>query len=219
MKFALFLLSVISLPGYLLAQELRLPCEARQLAVAGDGSGVWFVCPPHRVPMKPSGSTNRAMPETKSQNNQTEAYWLPTATNVPVRIESLNANLFVHAASSGSRAVIVRTPGSGPRRALLYDKQLLVKELPIDPSFVLWSADSQKLYFYGGSTMQADAWNILGAYDIETGVNHANQIAGTDGNPPRLPCGWEGLLSYSGIPRQCRKHDRVHIDTSVCAEG
>ena len=56
--------------------------------------------------------------------------------------------------------VLPKERGSG--LAILYDGPRRVAELPIDPSFLVWSADASKIYFYGGSTIQSDAWNILG---------------------------------------------------------
>lgn len=50
-------------------------------------------------------------------------------------------------------------------------------ELPIDASFVAWSADATRLYFYGGTTIQADGWNILGIYDLRTGVKTKKRLA------------------------------------------
>jgi len=150
----LFVLFGLQLPS--VAPELTLPCPVSSMAVAADGSGIWFVC--------------SANSKAQHPRNEREAYWLPTATKTPVKIEEGSPNLAILPAPSGSRALIVGTPRSGQWQASLYDKQQPIKELPIDASFVLWGADSHKIYFYGGSTVQADVWDILGIYDLNSGA-------------------------------------------------
>lgn len=59
---------------------------------------------------------------------------------------------------------------SGAGRVLLYNRKQQVKELPANASFLLWAGDSQKLYFYGGTTVQEDAWNTPGIYDLSKGT-------------------------------------------------
>jgi len=58
--------------------------------------------------------------------------------------------------------VLVLPQERGSGQPVPYDGTQKVAELFIDPSLLIWSADATKIYFYGGSTIQTDAWNILG---------------------------------------------------------
>jgi hypothetical protein len=135
-------------PARALAEEWVVPCAVGQIAVAGDGSGIWVVC--------------------KAQEN--EVYWVAGATGAPVRILKGGAGIEIFAAPLGSQAVVVVSPRSGRRQAVLYDKETRVKELPIDASFALWGADGHRIYFYGGSSVPGEAWDILGIYVLESGA-------------------------------------------------
>jgi hypothetical protein len=178
MRFAVFLFSVVWLPALALAQELTVPCRVRQMALAGDGSGIWFVClPSSAAPEKHSDTAGQPTPQYARANTaQTEAYWLPTATHVPVKVANATASIYILAAPLGSQALVVTLPGSGRWRVALYDKQVRVKELPLDASFLLWSSESRRIYFYGGSTIQADVWDILGTCDLSTGTITRTQL-------------------------------------------
>src|SRR6267154_1861441 len=171
MRFAVLLFSVVCVPMFALAQEVTVPCKLRQMAVAADGSGIWFVCSPSSgASEKQSELTGQQTPQYRRANTaQTEAYWLPTATHVPLKVADATASINIHAAPLGSEALVVISTGSGRWSALLHDKQVRVKELPLDASFLLWSSDSRRIYFYGGSTVQADVWDILATYDLSTG--------------------------------------------------
>jgi hypothetical protein len=152
MRFALWLLALLGSQSQAVSQEVALPCNVTTIATAADGSGVWFVCSPTSSPKHP--------------HNQRKAYWLSTGTTAPVSIEDASSTVEnnILPAPSGSQALILTT------RAVLYDRQQRMKELPIDSSFLLWGADSDRVYFYGGSTVQSDAWNILGVYDLTSGA-------------------------------------------------
>lgn len=101
--------------------------------------------------------------------NPSDVYWIDSATGVPEKVASADTAVNVIAAPSGSQSLIVMAQRSGSGRVMLYNRERRVKELPVDATFLLWGGDSQKVYFYGGTTIQADAWNILGIYDVNNG--------------------------------------------------
>ena len=151
------------------AQKIALPCEIPTIEVAADGSGVWIVCSRKWKEIKQAQAEGKLPPA--ANDSPTDLYWLDMATKVPEKIASANADIRVIASRAGSRGLVVMPQQSGSGHAVLYERKQRVKELPVDASFLLWSGDSQRVYFYGGSTLQADGWNILGIYDLNSGTS------------------------------------------------
>ncbi len=94
--------------------------------------------------------------------------------------------------------MVVMPEEKGWGAVFLYDQQTKIKKLPIDAYWLEWSADAKKVYFYGGSTIQADAWDILGIYDLDTGQTHRRR-----------------LRSPTEIVRVCLKNGNVYSATPV----
>jgi hypothetical protein len=106
------------------------------------------------------------LPPPAAYDIPSNVYWIDAATGVPEKIADADTDLRVTAAPTGSQSVLVVSQRSGAGKVLLYNRKQRVRELPINPSFLLWAGDAQRLYFYGGTTIQADGWNILGIYDL-----------------------------------------------------
>lgn len=172
----LALAAVFVMPTH--AQEKTvLPCDVTGIAVASDASGVWFSCSRNLAALRRAVNAGQPAPlYTGANNDPTDLYWLPTATKVPVKIASAKGIIDVIAAPIGSQALVVMPQESGPGQVILYNRERRIKELPVDASFLLWSADSLKLYFYGGNTTESDAWNILGIYDLSTAAITRKQL-------------------------------------------
>ena len=163
----LFFMGFLSIPTP--AEKTVVPCDITGIAVAGDGSGIWFTCSRNLAALKRSVEAGQTVsPYVGLKNDPTELYWLPNSTKSPVRITSAGGYINLFAAPSGSQSLIVVPEQQSWGRVVLYERRKQMKELPVDAAFLLWSADSHRLYFYGGSTVQADAWNILGIYDLKT---------------------------------------------------
>jgi hypothetical protein len=70
------------------------------------------------------------------------------------------------AAPVGRSAVVVVPEQGSNGRVLLYEGAREVSPLPIGAEVLAWSSDAGKVYFYCGSTLEADAWNILGVLKL-----------------------------------------------------
>ena len=155
------------LPPRAMTQKVNLPCELPKIAVAGDGSGVWVVCWRNWSAIRKA--RDAALPPPSPYERPSDVYWIANATGSPEKITDSDTDIRVIPAPSGSQSVIVVSRKSGAGRVLLYNRRQKVRELAVDPSFLLWAADAQRLYFYGGTTIQADPWNVLGIYNLSNG--------------------------------------------------
>ena len=160
--------SLVLLPTLATAQKIPIPCESPTVAVAADGSGLWLACSRNWKEIKQA--KKQGQPPPAANASPTDVYWLDMATETREKIASANADIRVIAAPTGSRALIVMPQQRSWGHAFLYEGKQRVKELPVDSYFLLWSSDSQKVYFRAGSTVQADGWNILGVYDLSSGT-------------------------------------------------
>lgn len=102
-----------------------------------------------------------------ADESPSDLYWLGSDTYEPVKIATANGTIRVLPAPSGALSLVVE-PQERSSRVLLYRGKQEVKSLSVDDTFLLWSADARKFYFYGGTTLQADAWNVLGIYDLDS---------------------------------------------------
>lgn len=93
-------------------------------------------------------------------------YALKVPSGQVTELTQAEGGIEIAAAPVGSRVVLVLPQERGHGRPILYEGVREVTELPIDPAFLAWSADGSKIYFYGGTTIEADAWNILGLLRI-----------------------------------------------------
>jgi hypothetical protein len=72
----------------------------------------------------------------------------------------------VTAAPAGRQAVIVVPEQASNGKVLLYEATRPISPLPIEAEYLAWSSDASKVYFFGGSTLEADAWKILGSLKL-----------------------------------------------------
>jgi hypothetical protein len=164
----LFFLGFLLVPAA--AEKTVVSCDITGIAVAADGSGVWFTCSRNLASLKRTVKSGQTVsPYVGLKNDPSELYWLPSSMKSPERITSVEGYIGLLAAPSGSQVLVVMPQERSWGQAVLYERQKRMKELPVDAAFLLWSADSHWLYFYGGSTIQADAWNIIGIYELKTG--------------------------------------------------
>jgi hypothetical protein len=82
----------------------------------------------------------------------------------------------VVAAPHNSKALVLMPQQRSRAKVILYDGPRRERALPVDAESLLWSADGTKIYFYGGSTVQADGWNILATYDLQSGAVHRTML-------------------------------------------
>jgi hypothetical protein len=140
------------------------------LAVASDGSGVWFACSQEwAIKRREIAEGKYNPPYVGTKNDPTDVYWLAASSSAAVKIASATELIQVIPAPRGARALLVMPVEHGWGTVVLYEKGKKIRVLPVDAYLLEWSADSRKLYFYGGSTIQADAWDILGIYDFDSG--------------------------------------------------
>lgn len=72
----------------------------------------------------------------------------------------------ISAAPVGNRVVFVSNDQSRKDEAVLYQGTHRVVKLSIDPRYFVWSTDAKRIFFYGGQTTEANAWNILGILSL-----------------------------------------------------
>ena len=170
---SLLLALLLSLASFASAADAKtaLPCDATSIAVAADGSGLWFGCSQGLAAEKRAEAAGKPAPNyAGTDSDPTDVYWLANGSTAPVKAASAKGVIDIMPALVGSQALFVMPQASGKSKVALFNGQQRVKDLPLNPEFLLWSADAQKIYFYGGSTVQADAWNVLAIYDLKTGA-------------------------------------------------
>jgi hypothetical protein len=150
--------------------ETTLPCDMTGLAVASDGSGLWFACSREwAIKRREIAEGKFNPPYVGTQSDPTEIYWLASGSSAAVKVASAKEVIQVIPAPQGARALLVMPQEHSWGTAVLYEKDKKLEVLPVDAYLLEWSADARRLYFYGGSTIQADAWNILGIYEFDSG--------------------------------------------------
>ena len=164
------LLALVSSNINAAVQKAPLPCDATSIAVAADGSGLWFGCSKGLAERKRAEAAGKPEPSyAGTDSDPTDVYWLANGSTAPMKVVSAKGVVDVVAAPVGPQALFVMPHPTGRSKVVLYNAQQRLKDLPLNPDFLLWSADAQKVYTYGGSTVQSDAWNILAIYDLKTG--------------------------------------------------
>ena len=68
--------------------------------------------------------------------------------------------------TSRSQGGIGLPEGRSCGRPVLHQGGQLLQHLPFTDCSIGWSADASQIYFYGGATIQGDAWNLLGVLSL-----------------------------------------------------
>jgi hypothetical protein len=152
-----------------------LPCEVTSFDQSGDGSIVWFACKDRSLWKRWQSDAAEAGKQKKlpppppvTVYSRTEVYAIEISSGRITALGGAEGRVEIVAAPLGTRMVLVLPEDKGPGRPVLYDGTRKVTELPIDPSrLLLWSPDARKIYFYGGSTIEAEAWDILGVLQLD----------------------------------------------------
>jgi hypothetical protein len=165
------LMLVLALSVASAEEKIALPCDASEVNVASDGSGLWFTCSQNWAARKGAEREGRQPPpETGSKHNRAAVYWLGSGSNSPVKVASARASISVVEAPKGSDALVVLQQQSAWGQVVLFHREKRLRELPVDAYFLLWSSNASLVYFYGGTNVEADDWNILGIYDLKSGA-------------------------------------------------
>jgi hypothetical protein len=150
-------------------RSFTLPCEATSFMQSGDGAMIWFACEDQSLRKRWESDAAEAQRKNVpppappvTSHSRTDVYSLEVASGRVTPLVHANGRVAIVAAPQGTKMILVLPKEAGSGLAVLYDGPHRMAELPIDPSFLVWSADASKIYFYGGSTIQSDAWNILG---------------------------------------------------------
>jgi hypothetical protein len=133
-----------------ISRSYPLPCQPDSIAASADGSTVWIACEE-----KGHGSL---------KSDWVYRNWVYAADLQSGRLQKISTGHgFVGflPAPHGMGAVMTRVGEMHPKHALLLSGAKIVKQLPIDWP-IAWSGDGTNLYFDAGSTVQAEAWDILG---------------------------------------------------------
>jgi hypothetical protein len=156
-------------------RSFTLPCSATSFAQSGDGALIWFACQDQSLRKRWETEAAEAQrknlpppPPPVASHPATDVYDLEIASGRVTPLVHADGRVEIIAAPLGTEMILVLPKERGSRLAVLYDGSSRTTELPIDPSFLAWSADTSKIYFYGGSTVQSDAWNILGVFRVNS---------------------------------------------------
>jgi hypothetical protein len=150
-------------------RSFTLPCEATSFVQSGDGAIIWFACEDQSLRKRWETEATEAQkknlpppPPPVTSHSPTDVYGLEIASGRVTPLVHAGGRVEMIAAPLGTKMILVLPKERGSGLPVLYDGPRQMAELPIDPTFLAWSADASKIYFYGGSTVQSDAWNILG---------------------------------------------------------
>ena len=149
-----------------------LPGPAASVAASADGKVIWIVC----YIARPGSPPNSLGPF------DSVVYTFDPSNRRLTEILKAAGVATVTVAPMGSKAIIVLPDEHSNGKALLYDGSDQNAGLPLDfsflnPIFVLWNSDGRRLYSYGGSTIQADAWNILAMTSIDSRTVSKRRLA------------------------------------------
>jgi len=134
----------------------KMSCQIESFAQSGDGKWIW-VAGEDRLPSGPP-------PIHRPWSSRVETIYAVDLNSAKITKVITAPPGFVTLVASpiGARIVLVLPKERSNGRAILYDRTHQIAELPIDPWLVVWSADGSRIYFYGGTTIEAEEWNILG---------------------------------------------------------
>ena len=161
-------------PVYAADKTYSLPCEALDVVPSGDGTTIWFTCSKEwsdwkRAVEQARRSGKPEPPPKGADYRSTDLYTLDLATGRTVLAAHSPGAPSIIPAPHENRALVVFPAEHSWGTAYLYEKEKRLAELPLNAYFLLWSADGKLVYSYGGSTVEADAWNILGIFDLSAG--------------------------------------------------
>jgi hypothetical protein len=195
-----------------------LPCEVTSFAQSGDGATIWAVCQDQSLrkqwEMDAAEARKKRMsppppPATSHARTAVYAVELPSGRITP--LANAEGRIEISAAPVGTKMVLVLPQESGSGQPVLYEGTQRVAELSIDPSLLIWSADATKIYFYAGSTIQTDAWNILGVLRLNgLVVSHEKLLESTESVHI---CAADGhLFTGDPIPNNKRKLEANSVE-------
>jgi hypothetical protein len=157
-------------------RSYQLPCSISRLAVSADASTIWVTCEDRDEWTKKAEEAKWAKqpppPPPPANRIPTRFYAVDVSSGKATLLASTVGWIRLLPAPKGDALIAVRNMD----QAALYRRDRKISELPVDASFLAWSADAIRLYFYGGTTIQADAWNILGIYDLRTGTKMKRRL-------------------------------------------
>ncbi len=158
------LLSVLTVPLRICGQRLdgekayELPCHPELLAPSGDGTTVWFAC--QEISRETTQFVTRGF-------RPTTVYALALGSGRLSELCRLSGIDRIVAAPVGDQFIVVFPDENRRDETVLYRRNERVSTLPIDPWMLVWSTDAEHIFFRGGSTLQAEAWNILGVLRLK----------------------------------------------------
>src|SRR4051794_4089233 len=103
---ALFVFS--SLSECLGERIVTLPCKAVRFAVAADNSGLWFSCSPRLSSELEKANKEARSPDWNTRfNDSTQVYWLPTSSDVPIRVKKILSTVEIIPSPRGALALLI----------------------------------------------------------------------------------------------------------------
>jgi hypothetical protein len=164
-------------------RTFTLPCEATSFVQSGDSGIIWFACTDQslrkRWEMEAAEAHKNKIappPPPVTSHARTDVYALETTSGRVTALASAEGRIELAAAPVGNEMILVLPQEKGRGSPVLYEGFRKKKDLQIDASFLVWSADASKIYFYGGSTIQADAWSILGVLRLSDFTVSRNRL-------------------------------------------
>lgn len=137
-------------------RTFQLPCEIASASPSGDGNAVWVACFIRK--------TDKSGKPLNYYQSTSLVYSVNVSTGRVTQILSNVGVITVSPAQVGDKVIVVVPRERSNGKAILFSGSVRssIDLSFVDPGLIVWGADGQRLYFYGGSTLQADAWNILG---------------------------------------------------------
>jgi hypothetical protein len=123
------------------------------LAPSADGATIWFQC--------------RLTDKDNPVNGYTPGvvYALEISSARVTRLAQAKGSIHIIPAPIGGQVILA--PDAARVKATLYDGTRKIANLPIgDYGPMAWGPNAAKIYFRAGSTIESDAWNILGILSL-----------------------------------------------------
>ena len=142
------------------------PCEIASFAVSADMTMAWVSC----FRLDPTHTA-------EAWQRPSSLYALDIASGTLSEVREATGWIRIIAAPAGARAIAVIPQKGGIARGFFYQGQREVSQIPIATEYLSWSADGRSVYFYGRTTIEADAWNILGVFRPDTDAISRTRLA------------------------------------------
>jgi hypothetical protein len=152
----IFVPSASSQQSMPVSRTYALPCAPQTLAVATDGSTAWFAC---------EGQSAENVSDWVHRN---WVYALDLESGRVKKISEGHGFVRFLPAPHGAEAIMMRLGERKAKHAVLVNGNGIVKELPIIDA-IDWNSAGTNVYFEAGSTIEAEAWNILGILNVRVG--------------------------------------------------